>query len=90
MLCPGDFLGCPVVKTSPSNAGVMDSIPGQGAKIPHASQPKDQNIKNRSNVVTNSVKSLKMVHIKNILTKKRMLGPDPEMGNTALPSSHSS
>ena len=33
----GDFLGSPVVKTSPSNAGGAGSIPGGGAKIPHAS-----------------------------------------------------
>ena len=31
--------GSSVVKTSPSSAGGMDLIPGQGAKIPHASQP---------------------------------------------------
>ena len=37
-----DFLGGPVVKTSPSNAGGASSIPGQGTKIPHASQPKTQ------------------------------------------------
>ena len=30
-----DFLGGPVVKTSPSNARVMGSIPSQGAKILH-------------------------------------------------------
>ena len=35
-----DFPGCPVVKTSTSNSGGAGSIPGQGAKIPHASQPK--------------------------------------------------
>ena len=35
-----DFPGGPLVKTSPSNAGGVGSIPGQGAKIPHASQPK--------------------------------------------------
>ena len=29
-----------MVKTSPSNAGGVGSIPGQGAKIPHASWPK--------------------------------------------------
>ena len=40
-----DFPGGPVVKTSPSNSGGADSIPGQGTKIPHASQPKNQNIK---------------------------------------------
>ena len=29
-----------MVKTSPSNAGDVDSIPGGGGKIPHASRPK--------------------------------------------------
>ena len=43
----GDFCGGPVVKTSPSNAGDMGSIPGQGAKIQHASWPKNQNIKQK-------------------------------------------
>ena len=38
--CSGDFPGCPVVKTLPSNAGGAGSIPGWGAKIPHASWPK--------------------------------------------------
>ena len=33
----GDFSGGPVVKTSPSNAGGVDSIPAWGAKIPYAS-----------------------------------------------------
>ena len=42
-----DFPGGPVVKTSPSNAGDTGSIPGQGAKIPHASWPKNQNIKQK-------------------------------------------
>ena len=59
----GDFLGGPVVKTSLSSAGDAGSIPGLGAKIPHALQPKNQNIK-QSNFVTNSIKTLKMVHIK--------------------------
>ena len=30
-----------MVKTSPSSAGGEGSIPGQGAKIPHASRPKN-------------------------------------------------
>ena len=34
--------GGPVVKTLPSNAGGAGSIPGEGAKIPHALQPKKQ------------------------------------------------
>ena len=37
-----DFPGCPVVQTLPSNAGGMESISGQGAKISHSW---DQNIK---------------------------------------------
>ena len=40
-----EFPGGPVVKTSPSNAGGVGSIPGWEAKIPHASQPKKQIIK---------------------------------------------
>ena len=32
---------------SPSNAEAMGSIPEWGAKIPHASQPKNQNIKQK-------------------------------------------
>ena len=42
-----DFPGSPVVKTSPSNAGVAGLIPGWGAKIPHASRPKHQNVKQK-------------------------------------------
>ena len=36
-LCVGTALGGPVVKTSPSIARGVGSIPGQGTKIPHAS-----------------------------------------------------
>ena len=32
----GGFLGSPVVKTLPSSAGGIGSIPGRGTKIPHA------------------------------------------------------
>ena len=38
----GDFLNCPVLKTSASNAGSMDSIPGQGTKISYASGSKNK------------------------------------------------
>ena len=55
-----------MVRTFPSNAESMSSIPGQGVRIPHASWPKNQSIKNRSSIVTNSIKTLKMVHIKNV------------------------
>ena len=34
-----------MVKILPSNAGSTGLIPGQGASIPHASSPKNQNIK---------------------------------------------
>ena len=34
-----------MVKTLPSNAGVEGSSPGWRAKIPHALQPENQNIK---------------------------------------------
>ena len=36
-----------MVKTSPSYAGGAGSIPGQGAKIPRALQPKNQNRKQK-------------------------------------------
>ena len=67
----GNVLGSPVVKTSPSNAGAVGSIPGQETKISHASQPKNNNIKNRINIVINSIKNFKMVHSKKEVFKKR-------------------
>ena len=47
-----------MVKTLSSNAGGTGLTPGQGSKTPHASWPK-----NRSNVVTNSIKTLKKLVI---------------------------
>ena len=38
-----DFPGGPVVKNPPANAGDMNSIPGQGTKIPHATQCDQKN-----------------------------------------------
>ena len=49
----------PVVKTSSSHAGDVGLISGWGTKTPHAFQAKKQNIKNRANIVTNSIKTLK-------------------------------
>ena len=63
----GVFPGGPGVKTSPSNAESAALIPGQGTKILQPcgqKKKKTQNIKNRSNVITNSIKTFKMVHIK--------------------------
>ena len=51
-------------------------IPGQGAMIPHATWSKNQNRNNRSNIVTNSVKTLKIIHINKNLKKKKNSGFD--------------
>ena len=59
-----DLPGSTVVNISPSNAGGAGLIPGWGIKMPHDSWPKNQNINNRSNVVTDSIKTLEMVNIK--------------------------
>ena len=47
-----------MVKTLSSSAKGVCLIPGQGVKIPLASWPKNQNMNNRSNIVTNSIKTL--------------------------------
>ena len=41
------FPSDPVVKTSPSNAGIVGSAPHLGTKISHASCQKNQNIKQK-------------------------------------------
>ena len=58
-----DFPGSPVVKLPLPMRGYR-LIPGKGGKIPHTLGPKNQNFKkeDRSNIVTNSIKTLKMVH----------------------------
>ena len=61
-----------MVKTSLSNAGGAGLIPHQGAKIPHAFwQKTNKQTENRNNIVTNLVKTLKMVHIKKAISKNR-------------------
>ena len=47
MTTPWEFLGGPVVKTLPSNAGGTGSIPGQGAKISYALWPENQNMRQK-------------------------------------------
>ena len=54
----------------PFGTGGMGSIPGPGAEILHALKPRNQIIKKKKKFVTNSVKTLKMVHIKKNLKKK--------------------
>ena len=56
-----DFLGGPVVKTVPFNAGGAGWITDGESRIPHASWPKKP--QQKKNILTNSVKILKMVHI---------------------------
>ena len=54
------------MRTWLSNVGGAGLIPSWEAKILHALWPKNQNThkKNRSNILTNSIKILKMAHIK--------------------------
>ena len=66
-----DFPGNPVVKTSPSSAEGEGSIPGWGAKIPHASGPENQNRKKKQYCKKFNKGFKKMVHIKK--KKKDML-----------------
>ena len=61
-----DFPDGPVVKTLPSNAADTGSTPSLGAKIPHASQSKKQNIRQKQ-YCNNSIKTLKVAHIKEVL-----------------------
>ena len=69
-----DFPGGPVAKTSPFNAGCVCLIPGPGAMISHAFQPKSQYMKWKQYCITNSTKTFKMFHIKRkILPKKKSL-----------------
>ena len=57
-----DFPGAPVVKTSPSNARGVGSIPNWGAKTPHALQPTNQNMKQKP-YCNKLIKILRMVHV---------------------------
>ena len=64
-----------MVKTSPSNAGGTGLIPGQGAKIPHASQPKNRNTKQKqycnkfNKDFKNGPHQKKKIFIKNLFSK---------------------
>ena len=59
MLGVWSFPGGPAVKTSPSSVGGTDSVASGGTKIPHAPCPpsKTKYIKNRSTIITGSVKT---------------------------------
>ena len=65
-----------MAENSPSRAGGVGSIPGQGAEIPHALRPKKKKKNQQKHIVMNLIKTLKKikVHIKKILKKiKRSL-----------------
>ena len=66
-----------MVKTSPSNVGDVDFIPDQETEIPHGSWPKKT--KHKSNIVTNLIKTVKVVYIKEKNKNKN---------KTILPRSH--
>ena len=65
------FPGGPVVKTSPSNTGGAGSIPGWGAKIPHASRPKNQKQKQYCNKFNKDFKNGPHQKKKNLKKKKK-------------------
>jgi len=62
--------GGPVVKTLPSDAGGMGSIPVQRVRshVSCSQKPKQKT----NNIVTNSIKTFKMVHIKKSKTINKM------------------
>ena len=67
-----DFPGNPVVKTLPSSEGSLDSVPCRGVKIPHASQKKKkENIKQKQYCNKFNKDFKNMVHIKNLMYKKK-------------------
>ena len=59
-----------MVKTLPFNEGGVGSIPGQEAKIPHASWPKNQNIKQKQ-YCSKFSKDFKNGPLQKILKKKK-------------------
>ena len=59
---PWDIPGSPVVKTSPSTAEGVGLISDWRAKIPYASSQKNKTC-NRSNIVKNTIKTLKIIYI---------------------------
>ena len=65
-----DFPGGPVAKTWPSSARGAGLTPGRGAKIPHASQPTNRNIKQKQ-YCNKFNKHFAEFFIKKILKKKK-------------------
>ena len=72
-----------VVKTLPSSAGGAGSIPGWGAKIPHASWPKYQNIKQKQYCNKFNKDFKNGPHQKNLKKKKKEIAR--KVGGVILP-----
>ena len=75
------FPGIPVINTSPINARGAGSIYGWGAKLLYASQPKQ---KTEKNIVTNSIRTLKMVHVKKFFLIKSEIVSQLTWGDVSL------
>ena len=58
-------------KSSPPNAGHEGSIPGREPKSHMPHHQKTKNMKNRSSIVADSVKTLQMAHIIKKMFKER-------------------
>ena len=62
-------LKAPMVMTPPSNTGGGSSVPSWRAKIPHTSQPENQNIKQKQSCSKFNKDFKKWVTVKNILLR---------------------
>ena len=85
-----NFPGGPVVKTSPSRAGEQWVDPPLGKLRSHMPGGQKHKTENRSNIVTNSVKTLKMSHIRKKILKKETktdIKPEPEFVENIFQSS---
>ena len=71
-LCVRDCRDSPGVKTMPSEAEGVGLIPGWGAKTPHTSQPKNQNIKQKQYCSQFSEDFKNDLHPRQIFEKKPM------------------
>ena len=85
-----------MVKTLPSSAGAAGSIPGQGAKIPHASGLKNQNIEQKRycNKFNKDVKNgphqcfLGGTVVENLPANAGDTGSSPGLGRSHMPQSN--
>ena len=79
-------LKAPMVMTPPSNAGGGSSVPSWRAKIPHTSQPENQNIKQKQSCSKFNKDFKKWVTVKNISlrleTSKRGRPNAPSRGSS--------